>query len=463
MTAVEAKKTGGYLKDKVMIAKTRVMSDEVQRAILKTTSHKLKPPNEKHVDRLIAASYGHYPNVKLEDIVSDLEKRLHCHETTVVLKALVTLHLLLKSGSLDMGMAIARHSGLFHVSHIKELDTAASQFVKEYARYLEERCMAVLQSGCRNKFEKTKPICTELDRLSTGQALMATKCYTLQLDVLTEISLIKAPVWAENPVIVCACKLAVQDSKLLYVLLSKRSLWLVDNAVDFSEGDRMRALEIFGMFSASSKKLLKMFAKLRQQKTFLTKDIPDLTPLPDSTIEQLRNHLEASTRPTAAVTDIITQPLHALTLQDEPPHRGFDHPSPGMDTVVEACEAASAAGPPSPDMFTTGATTADTTSTSLFQEAQQQSRTPPPSQQPPLFQQQENLFEQQPVQPRQLFAEQQPGTGAQPQQQQQQHQHQQQQQQAANLDDIWNAAPVESINTASTQPAKPVTLDDLFT
>lgn len=57
MTTVEtdndAKKAGGYFKEKLTIAASRFNNDECIRAIAKVTSHKLKVPNEKHMPRLV--------------------------------------------------------------------------------------------------------------------------------------------------------------------------------------------------------------------------------------------------------------------------------------------------------------------------------------------------------------------------------------------------------------------------
>eukprot|EP01064_Diplonema_japonicum_P009275 TRINITY_DN16744_c0_g1_i1.p1 TRINITY_DN16744_c0_g1~~TRINITY_DN16744_c0_g1_i1.p1 ORF type:complete len:483 (+),score=122.97 TRINITY_DN16744_c0_g1_i1:49-1497(+) len=482
MSTAEAKKTGGYLKDKVLIAKTRVMSDEVQRAILKTTSHKMKPPNKKHMDRLVAASYGHYENVNLSELVNDMEKRLHCYESIVVLKALVTLHTLLKSGSLDMGMSIAKHSGLFHVSQLKEGEGIEYQFIKLYSRYMEERCMAVLQSGCTQKLEKTKQLVAELDTLTVMQALQATKAYTLQLQVLAEANLTRAPMWAENPCIMAGFKLIIQDSIMLYVLLSKRCLWLLDRAASLSPEEREIALETYMLFMDSSTKLLALFKKLKAQKGFIAKEIPNLTPLSDSTIDRIKSYLQDGMSPGAAtvvasdVDEIATAPL---VLPEEVHHE--DLYSPGlngtMNTVVRDSEAASAAGPPSPhspepqgvqlfasnqseqDLFQTRSSQPDQ---DLFETNHQQLLTSQPVEQ--LFQQQpvqeQQLFPQQPAaQQQQPFAHSQQPLAQQRQQQQPFAHSQQPMQQTTTIDDIWNAP----AQTDPAAPAKPVTLDDLFT
>ncbi|KAJ9471012.1 putative clathrin assembly protein [Diplonema papillatum] len=183
METSDAKKVGGYLKEKAIIALTRVTENEVDRAIIKVTSHKLKPPNEKHLKRLVAATFAsrpeYDPRTPPKDIVKQLEGRLHSHKWIVALKTLVTLHTLLKQGSGEMVLAMARHSGLFHVSHLKDFtDIEAGShpaFIQRYARYLEERCMAVLHMGCKQKIEKSEELKKEIEELPFSSALRATE------------------------------------------------------------------------------------------------------------------------------------------------------------------------------------------------------------------------------------------------------------------------------------------------
>jgi len=91
-----AKQVGGAAKDSLVIAFSRFMEDEVSRAILKTTSHTPEAPNDKHMKRLITASKGADPNLKMDDMLDMFQKRLHVRDATVVLKSLVTLHCLLQ-------------------------------------------------------------------------------------------------------------------------------------------------------------------------------------------------------------------------------------------------------------------------------------------------------------------------------------------------------------------------------
>ena len=107
-TSNDAKKAGGYLKEKFTIGISRVTGDEVSRSIMKTTSHMLKAPKDKHLQRLLSATHGHCSADSLEKhkdmaayIVEELEKRSHTHNWIVVLKTMITSHHMLIDGSLS--------------------------------------------------------------------------------------------------------------------------------------------------------------------------------------------------------------------------------------------------------------------------------------------------------------------------------------------------------------------------
>eukprot|EP01063_Lacrimia_lanifica_P036844 TRINITY_DN7413_c0_g1_i1.p1 TRINITY_DN7413_c0_g1~~TRINITY_DN7413_c0_g1_i1.p1 ORF type:complete len:568 (+),score=219.45 TRINITY_DN7413_c0_g1_i1:67-1770(+) len=305
----DAKKAGGYMKEKLIIARSRLTSNEVERAIYKATSHKLKPPNEKHVARLLEASHGHYSDddrVTMSKIVNELKKRLHSHNWIVVLKGLATLHTLLKQGSKAMVLAICQHSGLFHTSHLKDLDDDRqglySDFITKYARYLEEWCMTYLHMNCMHTMDKPKELAAELEAMSTHKAIRATKCLSLQLGLLVSLDFASSAtgnLWNENECTTYCLHLVLKDSKNLYILLSHRSLWLLKHGKKLNDGEKQDFLGIFTQYMQHSDQLLRMFEDLQKTKFGkLYKDrIPTLTNYPKETIDQLTRYLATGSDP----------------------------------------------------------------------------------------------------------------------------------------------------------------------
>ena len=197
----KAKRTGGAVLDKLMVAKTRVTSNELERALLKVTSHKLKEVNPKHLGRLVQHTVDlSVPKEDMEYIVTELEKRLHNHEWVVVLKSLVTLHALLKHGSRRICDEIVQKQGLFHISHFKDLEKH-SRFIKKYSRYLEERCMTMLHTGCGMRIERPKELASELAVMPTQLALRTTTVYMHTPIIITHTHSLSLPTITHTPTV----------------------------------------------------------------------------------------------------------------------------------------------------------------------------------------------------------------------------------------------------------------------
>ena len=78
------------------------------------------------------------------DILFKLEKRLHTHQWTVVLKTLIVFHRLIKDGSFGFQQVVYSQPGLFCVFKMKNLadgiyGRSMHKFIRKYAIVLEER------------------------------------------------------------------------------------------------------------------------------------------------------------------------------------------------------------------------------------------------------------------------------------------------------------------------------------
>ena len=166
----EAKRKGGKFRDKVI----SITGNELERSLVKVTSHSTKPVSEKHMSRLLTAAQGDQGETRTTWMLGELEKRLHNHEWIVVVKSLYVLHTMIKRGSAAMTDTICHKQGIFHISHFKDM-TEHSRFIKKYSRYLEERCIATVHMGCGLTIERTKELMAELERMPSSRALKATK------------------------------------------------------------------------------------------------------------------------------------------------------------------------------------------------------------------------------------------------------------------------------------------------
>lgn len=280
----DAKLAGGWLKEKAVIARSRVSGDEVERAVTKCTSHKLKPPNEKHLARLMNAEFS---GEDADFVAASLERRAHSHDWVTVVKTLITAHALMKGCRCDVLLnALYRRQGMYRVSAMKLTpqardDVAASQarFVAAYARCLEERSLGALSSGLRARLEQTEFVVAELAAMAVPAALHAATSLVAQLRACSGVAFDEA--WV-NAATIAGLRLVLHDSKLLYIALSRRCMWLIDAAPALPAQHRPAALDVFAGFAELTGRLERLYAgaaELAQQGLLPRESVPALRPL----------------------------------------------------------------------------------------------------------------------------------------------------------------------------------------
>ena len=296
----DVKKAGGYLKEKFTIVASRISHDEVVRAIAKVSSHKLKLPNEKHMLRLLQASYGFYNAGKTvyadvnDFIVTELEKRTHVHDWIVVLKTFLVMHRLMHDGSEDVNKALHNHRRIFCGSYIKDLadttDGALQQrVISQYSRYLEERlcCEATLRPlgfGWHRieseEFSQALGAITDIKKLSTVMAPML-----LLLEVMLDIEYTDAVV--SNEATLQLFENLVQDAKRLYVVLTDRIKVYLDAFDGMPSAGRKLCLEVYSRYHKAVSRLSGFFQSMRNGDRHFVGSIPDMHPLPQKILDRM--------------------------------------------------------------------------------------------------------------------------------------------------------------------------------
>jgi hypothetical protein len=263
----DGKKGGGYLKEKFIIGLSRITNDEVERAILKVTSHMLKAPNEKHMLRLIAATHGHFNcgNQQHGDInayiVAELEKRAHTHNWIVVLKTMVAFHRLMTDGSVEVNRILNANRNAFCLRHIKDLadspDGAAQKsFIEQYIRFLEERNIVTQRLGLVPRFE-SEEFNDKLKSMDPETLAPTFEMLLQELEALVGIEFRETIV--DNFCTFEAYRKTVIDGKRLYALLASRVMTVLEQFEDFSLPLKKTWLRLYTRYHKASKILAKFF------------------------------------------------------------------------------------------------------------------------------------------------------------------------------------------------------------
>ena len=298
----DMKKGMGYLKEKFVIGMTRFTDDEVERAIMKVTSHMLKAPNEKHMQRLIAASHGNFNCGKQDHgdinryIIVELEKRSHTHNWVVVLKSMVAFHRLMTDGSVEINRLIQLNRNIFCLRHIKELadspDGAAQQsFIEQYIRYLEERSIAQQALGMSSRIE-SDAFAAAINSLDLTALTQTFPVLLQQMEALASVEF--RPTIVDNFCTLEAYRKLVIDGKKLFALLMGRMVWLLEQFEDLPTPHKKVWLKLFIRFQKCSKLLAAFMVQIDTANIHFGEAIPRLKVFPDTLQKKLEDEIEAS-------------------------------------------------------------------------------------------------------------------------------------------------------------------------
>ncbi|PBJ79773.1 clathrin coat assembly protein [Trypanosoma cruzi cruzi] len=356
----ELKRGAGYLKEKAIIGLARVTGDELDRAIMKVTSHMLKAPKEKHMQRLLATTYGHYKNDTRDGksicghIVAELEKRMHTHNWIVVLKTLVTLHRLMTDGSNEFNACIKRNRSIFCARNLKDLSesvegAAQALFIRQYLSYLEERAISQEAIGVDNRLESVD-FSSYLRSMDVDSLTPFFGALLGQLAALVAVEYQEAIV--DNFCTLEAYQRLVCDGKILYQLLSNRVIFVLDGFDDFSLPLKKVWLELYRQYSVVVEKLRLLFDSiLRSSKVFMQPP-PQLKPLPDSFLGQLEDDVRLSSIPREDVTETLGKLGICGSEIKSPPRETVEKTSPPLSPSVNAQQRSGKESPSIPPVAT---------------------------------------------------------------------------------------------------------------
>ncbi|AYU79084.1 clathrin coat assembly protein, putative [Leishmania donovani] len=357
MNSTDTKQSAGYFKEKATIGLSTFSGDEIVKAILKTTSHLLKAPKEKYMQKLLAASYGQYGSGLREGlpinefIVRELEKRSHTHNWIVVLKTMVSFHRLMCDASDNMVETICCYRHVFKPSNIKNLaDTAdgagQAYFITQYMTYLEERCLmqSALGKGRRIEIREFEEY---LETLNSNSLRPVFEILLRLFEAVPEVEYREAVV--NNFCTMEAYQLLVRDGKQLFQHLAKRVIFVLDGFEEFSLPEKRCWFDLYRRYASAFVSVKQYFDSILCSSRVFLEPVPQLKPLPESLLTRLEGDIRASEmakeRPcTLESLGICSSEDSRVDTKDEkiPP------PRPPEPAVVKQPEAVTSSTPAAP-------------------------------------------------------------------------------------------------------------------
>ncbi|GAM28829.1 hypothetical protein SAMD00019534_120050 [Acytostelium subglobosum LB1] len=256
--------------------------NDLERASIKATRHKMRVPKEKHVRRLI--NYTNERVGPIGDLYMSLLKRLEQPDWIIVLKTLVVFHRLFQQGSGRFIEDLSHRGMVFPLVRFTDMtSTQAHQqsvFIRKYSTYLEEKIFAYRES--KLEFEKES---YSSKGLSIEQLLNRIPKMQRQFDALMGTHVDEV---CDNIITINAFELLLKDSFKMYCNLNDAVLNVLEQYFNMTKRDATTALGIYKTFMRETNDIINFFDASRRKFHI---ELPHLTPAPATVIKGLEEYL----------------------------------------------------------------------------------------------------------------------------------------------------------------------------
>ncbi|AMD20317.1 HDL427Wp [Eremothecium sinecaudum] len=255
-----------------------------QSLVKRATKIKMAPPKEKYL-RPIVMSTGEVDS--FQDIMQALLLRVGDSAFTVVFKALVVLHVMVREGEKNVTLEyLARHEEFFELPGLSfnssPTSSAGIQLVKRYNNYLKTRAEEYGEIG-RDYVRDGASNLKSIERNSV--VLKHVESLEFQITALLKNRFSQYDL--NNGMLMAAFKLLVQDVLVLYNALNEGIITLLESFFELSRPDAKRTLELYKRFVHLTETVVKY---LKAGKA-VGLEIPVIKHITTKLIRSLEDHL----------------------------------------------------------------------------------------------------------------------------------------------------------------------------
>ncbi|KAK4689447.1 hypothetical protein P7C73_g665, partial [Tremellales sp. Uapishka_1] len=260
------------------------------------------PPKAKYVDVLVAATYS--DDGSLQDICRSLSLRLREPNATVVFKALLTLHQMIRSGSTDALLELLSGSDVLRLKNVsgQSGEGATSSNIGTYASYLDSRIKAY-----RDLKHDLVSVQTESNRRSTGlgagSKARRLRHLAVEKGLLREVkqvqvvieSLIKCRFYDDNlqdENTVLAFRMVVKDLLVLFQAGNEGVCNVLEHYFEMSKVDATESFDVYKSFIKQTDRVVDYLSIARKLHNIINVPVPNLKHAPTSLVKALEEYLK---------------------------------------------------------------------------------------------------------------------------------------------------------------------------
>ncbi|KAJ3494120.1 hypothetical protein NLG97_g4282 [Lecanicillium saksenae] len=263
------------------------MSSSFEKSVKGATKIKNAPPKAKYIEHLLIAT--HSGEAGVGEVFRAMHYRLRDSTWTVVLKGLLTVHLMIREGAQEVTLGyLSKHRNMLAISSFTDAQTQGRN-IRRYANYLTERARAYRDT----KIDWVRSGEGRLERLSVDKGLLReTETLLHQLAALLKCDVLDSE--GETDITISIFKLLVLDLLALFQCLNQGLINILGRFFEMSKTDAERAMEIYRGFSKYTDYVVQYLSVARQYEHRTGVQVPKLTHAPVNLGRQLEDYLNDS-------------------------------------------------------------------------------------------------------------------------------------------------------------------------
>ncbi|GAA5935077.1 uncharacterized protein JCM15063_003143 [Sporobolomyces koalae] len=261
------------------------MSKDLRKTVELATKPKRAAPKAKYIDPIVQSTFSQ--DGQLQEIVRTLSLRIRDPNTTVAFKSLITLHTIMRSGSLEPVYSYLANSSL-----ASTLASHEAPNIQAYGKYLAARIRSYQNLNRDVIRDKTDRRTTKdrLRKLHVEQGLLReTREIQRMIAACVESKFFTDDV--DDDVSMTALRLLTKDLLVLFTCVNEGMINILEHYFEMSHTDATTALKIYKTFCRDTERVVSYLSIAKKLYNVLNVPIPNLKHAPVSLAGSLEEYL----------------------------------------------------------------------------------------------------------------------------------------------------------------------------
>ncbi|KAL9011723.1 MAG: hypothetical protein Q9173_003453 [Seirophora scorigena] len=260
------------------------MSGSFEKSVKGGTKIKLAAPKAKYVEHILVAT--HAGEAGVAEIFRALQNRLRDSTWTIVFKALIIVHLMIREGEPKVTLKyLADSPSKLAISNFSDVQAQGTN-IRHYYSYVLSRAKAFRDT----KIDWVREGQGRLKKQTVDKGLLReTESVQTQINALLKCELLSTE--PENEITLTAFRLLTMDLLILFGIMNEGTINVLEHYFEMSKYDAERAFKIYKNFGKQTDLVVRFLSVARQYENSTRLEIPKLKHAPTSLTSSLEEYL----------------------------------------------------------------------------------------------------------------------------------------------------------------------------